>query len=198
MRFGAQPDARRRSSTRRCTSAAVEPVDHCVFMGMGEPMLNLDNVLAACERLPDLGITPPPHGDLDRRLDPRHRAPGRVEDLPRAPRALAARGRRGAALASSCRSTSATRWPTCSRPAARFYARKRRDGVRRVRDARGRQRPLRAGARARRRCSTARDLQGQPDPLQPDRTPYEGSSRAARSTRSAPRSSSTGSAPPSA
>lgn len=32
-------------------------VDHCVFMGMGEPMLNLDNVLAACERLPDLGIT---------------------------------------------------------------------------------------------------------------------------------------------
>ncbi len=32
-------------------------VDHCVFMGMGEPMLNLDNVLAACERLPDVGIT---------------------------------------------------------------------------------------------------------------------------------------------
>ncbi len=35
----------------------LEPVDHCVFMGMGEPMLNLDNVLAACERLPDIGIT---------------------------------------------------------------------------------------------------------------------------------------------
>jgi 23S rRNA (adenine2503-C2)-methyltransferase len=31
-------------------------VDHCVFMGMGEPMLNLDAVLAACERLPDVGI----------------------------------------------------------------------------------------------------------------------------------------------
>ncbi len=30
---------------------------HAVFMGMGEPMLNLDAVLAACERLPDLGIT---------------------------------------------------------------------------------------------------------------------------------------------
>ncbi len=29
---------------------------NCVFMGMGEPMLNLENVLAACERLPDLGI----------------------------------------------------------------------------------------------------------------------------------------------
>jgi 23S rRNA (adenine2503-C2)-methyltransferase len=34
----------------------VERVDHCVFMGMGEPLLNLDAVLAACERLPDLGI----------------------------------------------------------------------------------------------------------------------------------------------
>jgi 23S rRNA (adenine2503-C2)-methyltransferase len=33
------------------------PVNHCVFMGMGEPMMNLDAVLAACERLPDLGIT---------------------------------------------------------------------------------------------------------------------------------------------
>jgi 23S rRNA (adenine2503-C2)-methyltransferase len=32
-------------------------IDHCVFMGMGEPMLNLENVLAACERLPDIGIT---------------------------------------------------------------------------------------------------------------------------------------------
>jgi 23S rRNA (adenine2503-C2)-methyltransferase len=35
----------------------IEPVDHCVFMGMGEPMLNLDAVLAACERLPETGIT---------------------------------------------------------------------------------------------------------------------------------------------
>jgi 23S rRNA (adenine2503-C2)-methyltransferase len=35
----------------------MEPIDHCVFMGMGEPMLNLDAVLAACERLPDIGIT---------------------------------------------------------------------------------------------------------------------------------------------
>ena len=31
-------------------------VNHAVFMGMGEPLLNLDNVLAACERLPDVGI----------------------------------------------------------------------------------------------------------------------------------------------
>jgi 23S rRNA (adenine2503-C2)-methyltransferase len=35
----------------------TEAVDHCVFMGMGEPMLNLDAVLGACERLPQIGIT---------------------------------------------------------------------------------------------------------------------------------------------
>ncbi|MCW3033577.1 MAG: rlmN [Solirubrobacterales bacterium] len=35
----------------------IEPIDHCVFMGMGEPMLNLDAVLGACERLPDIGVT---------------------------------------------------------------------------------------------------------------------------------------------
>ena len=35
---------------------AVGRMDHAVFMGMGEPMMNLANVLAACERLPDLGI----------------------------------------------------------------------------------------------------------------------------------------------
>jgi 23S rRNA (adenine2503-C2)-methyltransferase len=36
----------------------LETVDHAVFMGMGEPMLNLDEVLGAARRLPDLGITP--------------------------------------------------------------------------------------------------------------------------------------------
>jgi 23S rRNA (adenine2503-C2)-methyltransferase len=35
----------------------IETVDHCVFMGMGEPMLNLDSVLDATRRLPDVGIT---------------------------------------------------------------------------------------------------------------------------------------------
>jgi 23S rRNA (adenine2503-C2)-methyltransferase len=35
----------------------IETVDHCVFMGMGEPMLNLDPVLDAARRLPDVGIT---------------------------------------------------------------------------------------------------------------------------------------------
>jgi 23S rRNA (adenine2503-C2)-methyltransferase len=35
----------------------AEPVDHAVFMGMGEPLMNLDHVLGAARRLPDLGIT---------------------------------------------------------------------------------------------------------------------------------------------
>jgi 23S rRNA (adenine2503-C2)-methyltransferase len=35
----------------------MEEVDHVVFMGMGEPMMNLDAVLDACARLPDLGVT---------------------------------------------------------------------------------------------------------------------------------------------
>ncbi len=35
----------------------VEAIDHVVFMGMGEPTMNIDAVLAACERLPDLGVS---------------------------------------------------------------------------------------------------------------------------------------------
>jgi 23S rRNA (adenine2503-C2)-methyltransferase len=35
----------------------IEQVDHLVFMGMGEPFLNYDEVLAAARRLPDVGIT---------------------------------------------------------------------------------------------------------------------------------------------
>jgi 23S rRNA (adenine2503-C2)-methyltransferase len=35
----------------------IEAVDHAVFMGMGEPMLNLDAVLDAARHLPDVGIT---------------------------------------------------------------------------------------------------------------------------------------------
>ncbi len=42
--------------TTRSTRGAP-PVDHAVFMGMGEPMMNLDAVLEACRRLPELGIS---------------------------------------------------------------------------------------------------------------------------------------------
>jgi len=32
-------------------------VNHVVFMGMGEPLMNLDSVIEACERLPDVGVS---------------------------------------------------------------------------------------------------------------------------------------------
>src|SRR6201996_1445097 len=35
----------------------LESVDHAVFMGMGEPMMNLDAVIEACRRLPEGGIS---------------------------------------------------------------------------------------------------------------------------------------------
>ncbi|HEY6584395.1 MAG TPA: 23S rRNA (adenine(2503)-C(2))-methyltransferase RlmN [Gaiellaceae bacterium] len=35
----------------------IEPLDHLVFMGMGEPFLNYDAVVAAARRLPEIGIT---------------------------------------------------------------------------------------------------------------------------------------------
>ena len=35
----------------------IERVNHLVFMGMGEPFLNVDAVLAAARRLPQIGIT---------------------------------------------------------------------------------------------------------------------------------------------
>jgi len=50
----ARRDIRTRPSTPN--GALPAPLTHCVFMGMGEPMLNLDAVLAACERLPEVGI----------------------------------------------------------------------------------------------------------------------------------------------
>jgi 23S rRNA (adenine2503-C2)-methyltransferase len=34
-----------------------EDIDHVVFMGMGEPTMNVDNVLGACALLPGLGVT---------------------------------------------------------------------------------------------------------------------------------------------
>jgi 23S rRNA (adenine2503-C2)-methyltransferase len=34
----------------------IEPIDNVIFMGMGEPMMNLDHVLETCERLPAVGV----------------------------------------------------------------------------------------------------------------------------------------------
>ena len=35
----------------------IEPVNHVVYMGMGEPFLNVDAVLGSAVRLPDVGVT---------------------------------------------------------------------------------------------------------------------------------------------
>ena len=40
------------------TNRGEAPLTNCVFMGMGEPFINFDNVIAAARRLPDVGITP--------------------------------------------------------------------------------------------------------------------------------------------
>jgi len=72
-------------------SGRTEPIDHCVFMGMGEPLLNLDNVLAACERLPDIGITHRRTAISTVGLDSRDRTARRAADAT-APGPLAARG----------------------------------------------------------------------------------------------------------
>ena len=127
----------------------LEPIDHAVFMGMGEPMLNLDAVLEAARRLPDLGVT--------------HRRttistvgwlPGLrrfVDEVDRAdpPRALAARADRRAAQRADAgeRPLSARGRPRRVPPLRRAA---RPEGVRRVRDARRRERLARARARARR------------------------------------------------
>jgi adenine C2-methylase RlmN of 23S rRNA A2503 and tRNA A37 len=39
------------------TAPQADRLTNCVFMGMGEPMMNLDAVLSACERLPHIGIS---------------------------------------------------------------------------------------------------------------------------------------------
>jgi 23S rRNA (adenine2503-C2)-methyltransferase len=50
---GGTPPAAIRGRDRRSRRGLP---NHAVFMGMGEPLMNLDAVLAACQRLPELGI----------------------------------------------------------------------------------------------------------------------------------------------
>ena len=146
----------------------IEPVDHAVFMGMGEPMLNLDEVLAAARRLPDVGIT-------HRRttistvgwLPGLKRFVDEVDEPIRLALSLHARERRAAvADHAGQRPLSAAR--RRSRSAGATAARDEPARLRRVRDARRRQRLARARARAR-RAARPRRLQGEPDPVQPDR-----------------------------
>jgi 23S rRNA (adenine2503-C2)-methyltransferase len=57
MRFGRNLDASE-ILDQALHFRRISEVDHVVFMGMGEPMMNLDAVLGACARLPDVGVTP--------------------------------------------------------------------------------------------------------------------------------------------
>src|SRR6201989_2727278 len=57
MRFGRNLTASEIVDQALHFRRSTGPVDHAVFRGMGEPLLNLDGVLGACERLPDVGIT---------------------------------------------------------------------------------------------------------------------------------------------
>src|SRR5579884_1981507 len=107
----------------------------------------------------------PAHRDLDRRVGPRNRAvDARTDADP--PRAVPACARRRPALAADAgqRALPAVRRARRLRGSLRAQA---AQGVRRVRDARRRQRLGRAGAGAR-RAARPEDLQGEPDPLQPD------------------------------
>ncbi len=150
----------------------IEPIDHCVFMGMGEPMLNLDNVLAACERLPDVGIT---H---------RHTTISTVGWIPGIERLAECDMpiRLALSLHAADEALRSELMPVNERYPLRevidacraFYARKRRRVFVEYVMLAGVNDRYRAGARARRRAlgrarRGAADLQGQPDPLQPHR-----------------------------
>ena len=157
-------------------------------MGMGEPMMNLDNVLGAARRLPDLGITHRRTG-----ISTVGWAPGirklTESDMPiRLALSLHAPedALRSKIMPVNERYSIAEVLAACEA----YYERRQPQGVRRVRDARRRQRQLRPGGPAREAARPA-DLQAQPDPVQPDRTRSTTAHRAARSTRSRPRSRST-------
>ena len=154
-----------------------EPVNHAVYMGMGEPFLNVDEVLASARRLPDLGIT--------------HRRttistvgwmPGlrRFVDEVEQPIRLALSIHAADPAKRSELMPVNDRYPLedVLAECRRYVELRRTEGVRRVRHARRRQRLAgrRAGARGGPRPEV---LQGEPHPVQPDRALYAGSSREA-------------------
>ena len=168
----------------------LEPVNHLVFMGMGEPFLNFDEVHAAALRLPDVGIT--------------HRRttistvgwmPGltRFVDEVEQPIRLALSIHAADPRLRSELMPVNDRYPA-PRGAGRVPPLLRApppEGLRRVRDARRRQRLARARARAR-RAARSEGLQGEPDPVQPDRVlrrlVARGDRRASRTCSTAPAS----------
>ena len=132
----------------------LEPIDHVVFMGMGEPMLNFDAVVAAARRLPDLGVT--------------HRRTtistvGWLPGLTRFVDEVSEPIRLALSLHAPTDALRSQIMPVNDRypledvlaECRRYFELAAAQGVHRVRDARGRQRLARACRRARRSCSTA-------------------------------------------
>ena len=143
-----------------------EQLNHAVYMGMGEPFLNVDEVLASARLLPDIGIT-------HRRttistvgwmpgLTPLRGRRGRADPA----RTLGARGRSGEALRADAgqRSLPAGGRPRRVPPLRRSTS---AEGVRRVRDARGSER-LSGGRACARLDARPEGVQGEPHPVQPD------------------------------
>ena len=142
----------------------IEAVDHVVFMGMGEPLMNLDAVLAPASGCPtsDRDLA---HDDLDRRLGPGDRAPG--TEGPRVRLALSLH----AADAARRQSYTGQR-PLPARRRARLVparrAARRERGLHRVPDARRRQRQSRAGPGARRGRSLPHEASRSTSSPEPD------------------------------
>ena len=145
----------------------IEAIDHVVFMGMGEPMLNFDAVIAAAKRLPDLGVT-------HRRstistvgwLPGLTRFVDEVEEPIRLALSLHAPTD---ALRSEIMPVN-DRYPLEAIVAEcrRYFELAPAQGVRRVRDARWGERLRRARERPG-RAARPQHVQGESDPVQPDR-----------------------------
>ena len=142
----------------------IEPVDHAVFMGMGEPMMNLDAVLAAAGACPTSAS--PTGARRSRRSagSPARRARREIECRSASP-SRCTPPTDGALGADAGQRPLSARRRARGLPRATSSARRR--GLRRVRHARRRQRRLEQAASSPR--ARPRGLQGQPDPVQPDR-----------------------------
>ena len=170
----------------------IEPVNHAVFMGMGEPLMNFDAVIAACEPAP----RPRHHASPTRRSRPwaGSRVSSRfVGEGTRVRLALSLHAA-DPALRSELMPVN-DRYPLAEvLDACRAWRAAPATGLHRVPDARRGQR-LPEHARLLAEVLGPRGVQGQPDPLQPDRAASTARARR-RSTPSKRCSSRAASRPP--
>ena len=168
----------------------IEPVDHLVFMGMGEPMMNLDNVLAACAPAARRRHHAPPH----RRSRRSAGSPGieRLTETDMPIRLALSLHAPEDALRSQIMPVN-DRYPLAEvlEACEALLRAPAPPGLHRVRDARRRQRPLRAGASQLAELLDPRIYKVNLIPYNPTGSIYDGSVARARSPRSRPRSRST-------